>query len=138
MKLPTKPGDPDYLLRRALQANAAFSTLCGLVWIVGGEPLGRWFGRDGSMALDGVGLLVFAGLIAILSTRSPIPTLLAGLVVAADVLWAAGATVQLLGGAFSGPGSWVMGAIVVAVLDFAAFQALGLHHGRKARRAAAC
>ncbi len=134
MNLPHKPGDPDYLLRRVLQANAAFSTLCGLVWVAGGEALGTWFGRDGSMAADGAGLLVFAVLLAVLSTRPKIHPLLAVIVVGLDVLWVADVGMQIAGGTFSTEGAWTIGFIALAVLDFAAFQALGVYRSQALRR----
>ena len=136
MTLPRKPGDPDYLLRRALQLNALFSTLCGLAWIGGGEALGRWFGRDGSMASDGVGLVVFAGLLAILSTRARIPTGLAVIVVALDVLWVLDAGAKVASGEFSGAGSWAMALVALMVLDFAVFQTVGIRQGRRLRQSA--
>jgi len=135
MNLPHKPGDPDYLLRRVLQANAAFSTLCGLVWIAGGEGLGTWFGREGSMAADGAGLLVFAALLVVLCARAKIPPLLAAVVVALDVLWVVDAGTRIASGTFSTQGSWIMGLIALAVLDFAAFQALGVYWAGQTRRA---
>ncbi len=137
MKLPHKPGDPDYLLRRVLQANATFSTVCGLVWVGGGASLGTWFGRDGSMAADGAGLLIFAALLVSLSLRRSIPTVLAAVIVALDILWVVDAGVKIADGAFSTPGAWVMGAIALVVLDFATFQALGAYRSRKMRRPAA-
>ena len=136
MNLPHKPADPDYLLRRVLQANAAFSTLCGLVWVVGGEALGAWFGRDGSMAADGVGLLVFAALLVVLSTRVTIPPLLAAIVVALDILWVVDAGTRIAGGAFSTQGAWVIGFIALTVLDFAAFQAFGVYRAHQLRQSA--
>ena len=135
MNLPHKPGDPDYLLRLALRANATFSTLCGVVWIAGGEALGTWFGRDGSMAADGAGLLFFAALLALLSTRPSIHPLLAVAVVAADLLWVADAGMKLVGGTFSTQGSWVIAVIALAVLDFAALQALGAYRAHQERQA---
>lgn len=137
MNLPHKPGDPDYLLRRVLQANAAFSTLCGVVWIAGGEALGTWFGRDGSMAVDGAGLLAFAVLLAVLSTRPRIHPALAVVVVGLDVLWVADVAMQIAGGTFSTQGAWTIGFMALAVLDFAALQALGVYRSRTLRRATA-
>jgi hypothetical protein len=134
MNLPHRTADPDYLLRRVLQANAAFSTLCGLVWIAGGEALGTWFGRDGSMAADGAGLLVFAALLIVLSTRSEIPPLLAAIVVVLDVLWVVDAGTKIAAGNLSTQGAWVIGIICLAILDFAAFQTLGIYRGRLMRR----
>jgi len=137
MNLPHKPGDPDYLLRRVFQANAAFSTLCGLVWITGGDSLGAWFGRDGSMAADGAGLLVFAALLLVVSKRPRIHPLLAAIVVALDVLWVIDTGTKIAGGTFSTQGAWAIGLIAIAVLDFAAFQAFAIYRSRELRRAPA-
>ena len=134
MNLPHNPADPDYLLRRVLQANAVFSTLCGLVWIAGGEALGAWFGRDGSMVADGAGLLVFAALLVALSTRATISPLLAAVVVALDVLWVIDAGTKIASGGFSTQGAWAMVLIALVVLDFAAFQALGAYRASQLRR----
>lgn len=136
MNLPHKPGDPDYMLRRVLQANAAFSTLCGLVWVAGGDALGTWFGRDGTMAADGAGLLVFAALLALLSTRSKVSPVLAAIVVALDILWVVDAGTRIAGGTFSTQGAWVIGFIALTVLDFAAFQAFGVYRAHQIRRSA--
>lgn len=135
MKLPYKPGDPDFLLRLALRANVAFSTLCGIVWIAGGEGLGRWFGREGSMAGDGIGLLVFAALIAIVSSRPRIPAPAAVVVVLLDVLWALDAAAKVANGTFSTGGGWAIGIIAFIVLDLATLQALGIYKGRQSRHA---
>lgn len=136
MNLPRKNGDPDYLLRRALQANVVFSTLCGLAWVAGGEALGRWFGREVSMAADGFGLLVFAALLAVLASRERIPAPLAVIVVVLDVLWAADAFAKVASGTFSTAGAWTMGLIALLVVDFAVVQALGIRQGRAERAAA--
>ena len=135
MTFANNPADPDSLLRRALRANVLFSTVCGTVWIGGGDALGRWFGRDGSMASDGIGLLIFAGLLAILSTRPRIPAVVAAVVVVLDVLWVLDAATKVANGAFSTQGGWVMGAVALVVLAFAALQALGIQQGRQARQA---
>jgi hypothetical protein len=136
MRFPTRAGDPDFLLRRALQLNAVFSTICGLAWILGGERLGQWFGRDTSMATDGAGLLVFAAILVAIASRPRIAPPVAIAIIALDVLWAIGAFVQIATNQFSTQGTWAMAVIAVIVLDFAAVQGLGARQSRLLRREA--
>lgn len=136
MRIPHRPDDPDFFLRRVLQANAVFSTVCGLIWVAGGEPLGHWFGRDSSMASDGLGLLLFAGLLLALSFRTRIPAPLAVAVVVLDIVWVVDACMQVSAGAFSPAGAWTMGIIALVVLDFALFQSLGIRRSLTLRRRA--
>ena len=84
----------------------------------------------------GVGL-VFAVLLLVLSARPRIHPLLAAIVVALDVLWVLDVGTKIAGGTFSTQGAWAIGFIALAVLDFAAFQALGLYRSRQLRRATA-
>jgi hypothetical protein len=57
-------------------------------------------------------------------------------VVALDVLWVVDAGTQIAAGNLSTQGAWALGIICLAILDFAAFQTLGIYRGRLLRRSA--
>lgn len=91
------PTDPFRLLRRALRANATFSTLCALVLWSAPERLAAAFGLTRARDLTdlAVMLLVFAAGLVALAARRAINRAGAWVAVGLDVGWV-GLTAQLL------------------------------------------
>ncbi len=124
--------------RLAVGGNAAFSATCAMTCLLAREPLGELIGLAPT-ALAGLGaeLLAFAGFLALLATRKDMnrPWVQNAVVTVGmlDVLWVVGSALAILQpGLLTGAGRWVVGAIALAVADFAAFQLLGWWRLRQA------
>ena len=118
------------LLRRALLANAVFSTATGALALLSPDAVGAWIGLDAPAVLQTTGaqLLVFAALVAFVARRSrpqPLPVLL---ISAADLLWVVGTVVLLVGwsGLFSASGIALLVGVAAIVDTFAVLQLAGL------------
>lgn len=121
---------PSALLVRALQANAAFSMVSGLVLLLAAGPAGGWIGVDetGLVRALGGGLIAFgAGLLLLARSERPGR----GLVIAAsvsDFAWVAGSGVLLL--AFpellSAAGRAAVAGVALVVAGLGAAQLAGL------------
>lgn len=86
-------------LRRALLANAIFSTVSGLLMAVQPALVGDWLGLDGGALVLrslGGGLILFAATLIYIATRPRVATWQALLASAADFLWVVGSLVLLL------------------------------------------
>lgn len=124
--------------RMAVGGNAAFSATCAVICLLAREPLGELVGLS-SVALAGLGteLLAFAGFLALLATRKDMtrPWIQNAVLVICmlDVLWVVGSALALVQPApLTSAGRWMVGAIALAVADFAAFQVLGWWRLRRA------
>lgn len=84
--------DSTRLLRRALQANAAFSTWSALMFVFAAGSLASFLGilSSGQVTALGLQLAVFAAWLWWLSTRAAIPRWQVWLAIALDLLWVAG------------------------------------------------
>ena len=131
--LETLRTDPMAFLRNVLRTNAAFSILSGVLMIGGGAGLGRWLGRSGSVAPDGVVLLVFGGLILWIARRESVNLKAATAVIALDALYVVDTARQILTGQFSGAGNWFYGVVTLLVLDLAVMQTIGAIRSARAR-----
>lgn len=125
------------LLRRALQGNAAFSTVSGLAFIFAAKPLAAFLGPVPPAALvgTGLGLLAFAAGLLRNSLRTDISRVEAWLAVAGDLLWVVGSGTAVMSANVLGltrGGTWAVVLVADVVLLFAVLQYLGL---RKLRRA---
>jgi len=119
----------DTLLRRALFANAAFSTLCGLTLLLAGGALGPTLGLPG-LVLQGVGsaLLPFAFGLWWIARRPTVRRGEAWVAVALDLAWVAGSAALVLGDLWPlrTAGVWAVAGVADVVLLFAALQGFGL------------
>ena len=120
--------DSTRLLRYSLRANAAFSTLSGILFAAKGARIATFLG--GVTAADvtsvGVSLLAFAAGLLWLSRQAPIPEGLVRAVIAADLAWVVGTGAAVAAGVFSGPGNTAALLVADVVLVFAVLQGLGL------------
>src|SRR5260370_35582495 len=80
------------LLRRALLANASFSTISGLVLVCAERWVVRLLGLPETIKLItlGIGLLVFAAVLALFARTNPIKLLDAWIAVILDTAWVIG------------------------------------------------
>ena len=119
----------DSSLRRAMLANAAFSTLCGLTLGLGGGLLAPSLGVPAlALRLVGLGLLPFAFGLARNALRPQLQRTEAALAVVLDLAWVAGSAWLVLGELWplTSAGTWAVVLVADTVLLFAVLQALGL------------
>ncbi len=124
------------LLRYALRANAAFSTVCGIAMIAAFGPLSTTFGIKPSWLLPMTGgmLMLFATGLILISFRDAIDRVAAVTAVALDVGWVLGSAVLLLLPltTLTATGWWAIAIVAETVAVFAVLQFLGLRTSRQA------
>jgi len=120
------------LLRTSLQANATFSTLSGLVFLLAAERVAEAIGLADARLLLGTGLnlLGFAALLAYLASRPAIHLGLATAVVWADLAWVVGTIPVVALDLLNRTGTIAAVALADVVLAFALLQYLGIRHLR--------
>lgn len=114
-------------LTRVLVANAGFSAVTGASLAVGAIPVSRWLEIPTWLTVAvGVGLLPFSLAVSVVARRPSRRTV--RLVIAADLVWVAGAAIVIVGfpQSMSTSGLWVLGLVTVAVAGFAVLQEVGL------------
>jgi hypothetical protein len=131
----TLTSDSTRLLRRALQANAAFSTWSALMFVFAAGSLASFLGILSSGQVTGLGvqLAVFALWLWWLSTRAVIPRWQVWLAIALDILWVAGSVQLILSSppALTPAAKWAVGIVADIVAVFALLQYLGLRRAAK-------
>lgn len=123
--------DPTHPLRRALNANAAFSAASGLLLALGAVPVARFLGiapYAWGVAAVGLGLLGFAAEVARQARRKPVDARRVGAICAADLAWVVASRALLAGWPelLSLAGRIAVAAVAIAVGAFAGAQAIGL------------
>lgn len=121
------------LLRRALLANASFSTISGLVLVVAQRWVVRLLGLPETINLItlGISLLLFAAILVVFARKKPIKLLDAWIAVVLDAAWVMGIYPLLFVVPFSTSGKWVVGIVAEVVMVFALVQWLGIRRVRK-------
>ena len=121
------------LLRRALLANASFSTISGLVLVFAQRWVVRLLGLPETINLItlGISLLVFATILVLFARKNPIKLLDAWIAVILDAAWVIGSYPLLFVVPFSTSGKWVVGIVAEVVMVFALMQWLGIRRIRK-------
>lgn len=76
-------------LRNVLRADALSCLACGLLQVVVPDTMAQWTGLSPALlAYSGEFLLLYAALVALLSTRAPLPRPLVWLLLAGNLGWA--------------------------------------------------
>jgi len=121
------------LLRKALLANASFSTLSGLVLIFAERWVVRLLGLPETVNLItlGISLLVFAAILVLFARKTPIKLLDAWIAVLLDAAWVIGSYPLLFVVRFSTSGKWVVGIVAEVIMVFGLLQWLGIRRIRK-------
>lgn len=126
------------LLRVALLSNAAFSFICGLMALLKSAAVAsHLFAVDGlppgvpagmAVLALGVGLLLFAGLVAFTGAARVVAIKGALAITVADALWVISSIGLLVFAAdlFTEAGAWTVGIVALAVFLFGLGQAIGL------------
>ncbi len=117
------------LLRRALLANALFSSLCAVVFITASSGVAYLVGAPRTdIVATGVGLVIFVAMIAwVLTRRDPLKRrvlTVAAVIAGFDVLWVS--TTPLNIAAYTTAGKWLFGGIAFVVAVLAVLQIRGL------------
>jgi hypothetical protein len=119
----------DTLLRRALQANAAFSAVSGAVLIAGAGPLGAASGLPAiALTIMGAILIPYGLFIAYAATRPAIDRRVAWAAIVLDALWVIDSLIILATGwaPLTPAGWWAVLILALVVAIFAEVQYLGL------------
>ena len=118
------------LLRRALQGNGAFSTVSGLVTLLGANAVAAFTGVQPAVVFMvlGVSLLLFAAGLFWMTRETAVNPALARIVIIMDVLWVVGSIILLLSNALplTVAGKWAIGLVADMVALFAILQYIGL------------
>lgn len=120
------------LLRRALQANAVFSTVSGIALVAFARPLAALMGVGRSWILLAIGgvLLAFAVTLLINSLREDIKENEVTQAIISDGAWVAASAVIAFMRVVSTTGIWIVAAVALVVLAFALLQGIGLRRLR--------
>jgi hypothetical protein len=124
------PSRADTFLRRALQANAVFSALSGVLLIFDSGPIDAVLGLGSPTALTILGGLILVGAASVgwIALQPTIDRGSARAIVALDVAWVIASVILLLTGVLhlTVAGDWVIGIIAIVVADFALLESYGL------------
>ena len=126
-------GERACLLRKALIGNALFSILSGVTILLAQGWVLRILGlpENISLAILGIGLIVFAVTLVINARRQPVRTSDAWIVVVLDLAWVLGSYVLIFVVPFSAEGKWVVGVVAELVSVFAVLQFVGIRRIQK-------
>lgn len=120
--------DRSVWLRRALLGNAVFSSVSGMVFFVGAQPVSDAIGlsRPWVLAVIGLSLLVFAAGLFRNARRVDVNQLEAKTAIGMDIAWVVGTGVILAAGVLNSTGNWAAAIVADVVLVFAILQWIGL------------
>jgi len=120
------------LLKKALAGNAAFSVLSGVTILLADRWLVDFLGipETVSLAVLGISLIVYAGLLWLCARRPKIRITDAWIAVIMDAVWVAGSYVLIFVVPFSASGRWTIALVAELVLAFAILQWLGIRRVR--------
>lgn len=120
---------PTQFLGRALMANAIFSSLSGIYFLMASSQVAAFLGFIGppQVATLGAQLLVFAVWLFWLARRDVFPRWQVMLVIAFDALWVGGSVLLLVGpGEVGSSAMWAVAIAADIVAVFGVMQAIGL------------
>ena len=122
------------LLKKALAGNAVFSVVSGVAILFANRWLVKFLGlpEDVSLAILGVGLIVYAAILWFNARRPKIKITDAWIAVVMDAVWVIASYVLIFVVPFSVGGKWVVALVAELVLAFAVVQWLGIRKIRKA------
>jgi hypothetical protein len=127
------------ILRRALLANAIFSFLSGLLFTLRSTQVAEFLGiqdtrilgviSGGAFILElGIGILVFAGVVAFIASRPRISKRMGTAIVIGDCIWVVASIVLMVTKALplTTPGFWAVMVVTDIVLAFAIWEFMGV------------
>lgn len=122
------------LLKKSLAGNAVFSLVSGVAILFANRWLVKFLGlpEDVSLAILGVGLIVYAAILWFNARRPRIKITDAWIAVIMDAVWVIGSYVLIFVLPFSVGGKWVVALVAELVLAFGVVQWLGIRRIGKA------
>ena len=128
--------DKQKLLRRALQGNALFSVISGVVILAANRSLVEFLGLPSNASLTalGIGLLGYAGWLLWNARREKIKIVDAWIAVILDMVWVMGSYALLFAVKFSSSGKWAVVLVAELVFLFGVMQWLGLRRIGRSRQ----
>ena len=118
-----------------MKANAGFSALSGVAFLVGAKPIAAFLDITAPAVLTvaGILLLIFAGDLFFLATRKTVNPKYVWAVIAADVLWVMGSIILLVTDLvpFTVAGKWAVGIVAAIVAVFAEIAILRLEEDER-------
>lgn len=120
---------PSSFLRRALQADAIFSSIGAVMFALGAGDLAPLFNLPAALLREtGLFLIAYAAFVGWLGTRQSIPRLLAMIVIAGNAAWTLASIALLVSNAVSPNllGQAMVVAQAIATGTFAELQYIGL------------
>ncbi len=124
-------------LARAIRANAFFSGISALVFLLGARPIASWIGLGEPALLTAVGvlLLLYAPVLLWISNRRPIPRWMAWVVIDLDILWVIGSAILVFTDwvPLTVAGKWTVVVLADIVAGFALIQYIGLRAEARAK-----
>lgn len=129
--------DKQKLLRRALQGNALFSVVSGLLMLAMSRTVVEFLGLPDNVSLRilGVGLLGYAGWLSWNARRKIIKIVDARIAVVLDMGWVVGSYALLFAVRFSVGGKWAVALVAEIVFLIGLLQWLGLRRVSTSRQA---
>ena len=129
--------DKQKLLRRALQGNALFSVISGVVVLATNRTLVEFLGlpSDASLTALGIGLLGYAGWLLWNARREKIKIPDAWIAVILDMVWVMRSYALLFEVKFSTGGKWAVVLVAELVFLFGVMQWVGLRRIGRSRQA---
>jgi len=122
--------DRSTFVRNVLKANAVFSSLSGIAFLVAAKPIAAFLGLSmpAILTITGIILLIFAADVFYLATRKTVNPKGVVAVIAADALWVIGSVILLLTNLvpLTTEGKWAVALVAIAVATFADLQYYGL------------
>lgn len=130
--------DTQKLLRMALQGNALFSAVSGVVVLAMNRTLVEFLGLPSNASLTsvGIGLLGYAGWLLWNARREKIKIGDAWIAVLLDMVWVLGSYALLFAVRFSSGGKWAVALVAEVVFLFGVMQWLGLRRIGRSMQAA--
>ena len=128
--------DKQKLLRRALQGNALFSVISGVVILATNRALVEFLGlpSNASLTAMGIGLLGYAGWLQWNARREKIKIVDAWIAVILDMVWVMGSYALLFEVRFSSSGKWAVALVAEMVFLFGVVQWIGLRRIGRSRQ----
>ena len=130
--------DKQKLLRMALQGNALFSVVSGMIILAMNRTLVGFLGLPSNASLTalGIGLIAYAGWLLWNARRDKIKIAGAWIAVVLDMVWVLGSYVLLFAVRFSTGGKWAVALVAEVVFLFGVMQWLGLRKIGRSRQPA--
>ena len=130
--------DKQKLLRMALQGNALFSVVSGMIILAMNRTLVGFLGLPSNASLTalGIGLIAYAGWLLWNARREKIKIADAWIAVVLDMVWVLGSFVLLFALRFSTGGKWAVALVAEVVFLFGVMQWLGLRKIGRSRQPA--